>query len=272
MSALDGKTISVIGAGNMGGALISGLIESDLLPPESVTAIDIDDGILRGHNSRLGVTTTKDAGAAIPDKDIVILSLKPQIWENVVQPLAESFLSTQLVISIMGGVQCGAIESVLGNSVPVVRAMPNIAALVGEAVTGLAGGKHTSADHLDLAEAILMSVGEVVRLQEPQMDAVTGLSGSGPAYVYAMIDALADGGVKVGIPKPIALKLATQTVIGAAKMVLESGEHPSILKDRVTTPGGTTIAGLAVMEENGVRAALMAAVEAATKRSKELGE
>jgi pyrroline-5-carboxylate reductase len=271
MSALDGKTTAVIGAGNMGGALISGLVESGLMPPESVTAVDIDDDILLGHESRLGVATSKDAGTAVKGKDVVVLSLKPQIWKSVVDPIVGSFEDTHLVISIMGGVQGKAIESALGKSVPVVRAMPNICALVGEAVTGIAGGQYAEENHLDLAEAVLKSVGETVRLQESQMDAVTGLSGSGPAYVYTIIDALADGGVKVGLPKPIALKLAAQTVYGAAKMVMESGEHPSVLKDRVTTPGGTTIAGLAVMEGSGVRAALMAAVEAATKRSEELG-
>jgi pyrroline-5-carboxylate reductase len=272
MSQLSGKTIAIVGAGNMGGALITGLVESGLLPPDSVTAVDIDLEILESHRSRLGVTTCTDARVAVSGKDLVVLSLKPQIWEAVLKPFTDQFQPTQLVISIMGGVQGPSLESVLGRSIPVVRAMPNISALVGASITAIAGGRHATEVHLDLAEAVLNSVGETVRLQESQMDAVTGLSGSGPAYVYAVIDALADGGVKAGLPKPVALRLSAQTVFGAAKMVMESGEHPSVLKDRVTTPGGTTIAGLAVMEERGVRAALMAAVEAATKRSEELGQ
>lgn len=263
--------IAVVGAGNMGGALIAGLVQSGALPPEQVTAVDIDDELLRSHRRTLGVNTIRDAAAAAAEQDVVVLGLKPQVWASVVAPLATMLSGRQLVISIMGGVRTGAIEEVLGGRIPVVRAMPNILAQIRASVTAICPGEFAQESHMAAAEAVLESVGASVRLSEAQMDAVTGLSGSGPAFVYVIIDALADGGVRMGIPKPVALKLAAETVFGGAKMVIESGQHPAVLKDQVTSAGGTTIAGLQALELGGFRAALMKAVEAATRRSEELG-
>ncbi len=271
MDEFKNKRIAVVGAGNMGGALISGLVQSGTVPPERVTAVDIDAALLEAHHRALGVNTSRDAAAVAPEQDVVVLGLKPQMWASVGAPLAPSLTDGQMVLSIMGGVRTGAIEKVLGGRVPVVRAMPNILAQIRASVAAICAGRFAREAHMATAEAILETVGESVRLDEPQMDAVTGLSGSGPAFVYAMIDGLADGGVKMGIPKPVALKLAAQTVFGSAKMVIQSGQHPAVLKDQVTSAGGTTIAGLQVLEQAGFRAALMAAVEAATRRSEELG-
>ena len=271
MYEMDDKRIAVVGAGNMGGALIAGLVQSGALPPERVTAVDIDDELLGSHRRILGVNAVRDAAAVAAEQDVVVLGLKPQVWASVVKPLAALLTSRQLVISIMGGVRTGSIEDVLGGRIPVVRAMPNIHARIRASVTAVCPGRFAQESHLAAAEAILASVGASVRLSEAQMDAVTGLSGSGPAFVYVMIDALADGGVRMGIPRPVALKLAAETVFGGAKMVIESGQHPAVLKDRVTSAGGTTIAGLQALELGGFRAALMKAVEAATRRSEELG-
>ena len=265
------KRIAVVGAGNMGGALIAGMVRSGLVSPERVTAVDISEPVLEGHRSSLGVATSSSTAEILAGQDVVLLGLKPQIWKSVAEAFASKVTPAQMVLSIMGGIPTSAIESVLPDGVPVVRSMPNILCQVGAAVSAVCPGKHAAEEHMATARQILGSVGETVDVAEWQMDAVTGLSGSGPAYVFAVIDALADGGVKMGLPKPDAMKLAAQTVLGAAKMVLESGEHPSVLKDRVTSPGGTTIAGLHVLERAGFRSALMAAVEAATRRSEELG-
>ncbi|HNZ39554.1 MAG TPA: pyrroline-5-carboxylate reductase, partial [Candidatus Latescibacteria bacterium] len=187
-------------------------------------------------------------------------------------------MPTQTVLSIMAGVPTGKLERWLSGDdeaaqpVHVVRAMPNTPALIGEGMAAISRGAHAKDADMNRAERILAAVGRVVRVDEKQLDAVTGLSGSGPGYVYTVIEALADGGVKVGLPKPLALELAAQTVLGAARMVLETEEHPAVLRDRVTSPGGTTIAGLHAMEAAGIRNALMQAVEAAARRSRELGE
>jgi len=264
--------VSVIGAGNMGGALISGIVRSRGLSSDQITAVDVDDSILEEHRTTLGVQVSRDARKAIVGQDVIVLGLKPQNWKPVVEGFKDLLTSSHLVVSIMAGVRLLSIEEVLGNKVPVVRTMPNLLVQVGSCGTAICLGKFAGSEHLKTTYTMFELVGEPVVVDETQMDAVTGLSGSGPAYVYAIIDALSDGGVKVGLPKTVALKLAVQTVLGAARMVLESGEHPAMLKDRVTSPGGTTIAGLAVMEAGGFRAMLMEAVEAATLRSEELGK
>jgi pyrroline-5-carboxylate reductase len=272
VTELRSKRIVVVGAGNMGGALVGGLVESGIVPASAVTAVDVVPELVNGLKERHGVQGTADAASAVAEADIIVLAVKPQVWEQVAAPFANKVTPSQLVISIMAGVRTGALEAPFVDGVPVVRVMPNILALVRSAVSALCAGPSATEDHLATAEAVLGAVGDTVRVDEGQMDAVTGLSGSGPAYVYMIIDALADGGVKAGLPKPIAMKLAVGTVLGAAKMVMETGMHPAELKDRVTSPGGTTIAGLQAMENGGVRAALMAAVEAAARRPAELGE
>ncbi len=268
MAGLKDQKIAVIGAGNMGGALIRGLVET--VDPVQVTAVDIDSGLLARLRNEVGVEISEDATGSVRASSIVVIAIKPQHLGDVAA-LKEAITVDHLVVSIAAGVSTQALESVFGD-VPVVRSMPNILAQIGASVTGLCAGQFADEGHLETASGILGAVGETVVIGEKQMDAVTGLSGSGPAYVFALIDALADGGVKCGLTRATATKLATQTVMGAAKMVAETGEHPMSLKDKVTSPGGTTIAGLKALEDGGFRVALMNAVEAATQRSEELGD
>ena len=271
MTDLSSKRVVVIGAGNMGGALVGGLVESGAVPADQVTAVDPVSDLVDGLKERYGVNGEADAAAAVKAADVVVLAVKPQVWQEVVAAFAGGFTPAHVVVSIMAGVRTSALESALPAGVPVIRVMPNILALVRSAVSALCAGSSAGADHVATADAVLQAVGETVQVEEGQMDAVTGLSGSGPAYIYTVIDALAEGGVKAGLSEEIALKLAVGTVLGSAKMVMETGEQPGALIDRVTSPGGTTLAGLKAMEEGGVRAAMVSAVEAATKRSVELG-
>jgi len=268
---MKNKKIAVIGAGNMGGALMTGWIRSGEISPDQITAVDVVPELLAQRKDELGIHAASDVREIITLQDVVVLGVKPQYWQQTVVGFQDLLHSDQLVISFMAGVQIGALEEKLG-SLPVVRVMPNILALVGAAGSGVCAGSSASEDHLQLALSLFNAVGTAVVVAEAQMDAVTGLAGSGPAYVYAVIDALADGGVRAGLPKDMALVLATQTVLGAAQMVLESGEHPAVLKDRVTSAGGTTIAGLHALEQGCLRAALMDAVVAATDRSESLGK
>jgi pyrroline-5-carboxylate reductase len=249
---------------------MTGWIRSGHIKPEQITAVDPVAVLLDMRKQELGVRVSMDARAVIEKQDVVVLGVKPQVWPAVVSGFKDLLHPNQLVMSIMAGVRIAALEQALGN-VPVVRVMPNILAQVCAAGSGVCAGSKVKKEQLDLALGLLNAVGVAVVVIEKQMDAVTGLAGSGPAYVYAMIDAFADGGVRAGLSKDVALALAVQTVLGAAKMVAENGEHPAVLKDRVTSAGGTTIAGLHALEQGGFRAALMDAVLAATRRSEELG-
>lgn len=272
MTELSDTRVVVIGAGNMGGALVGGLVESGAVPADRVTAVDVVAELVEGLTARYGVEGSPDAAAAVDGAGVVVLAVKPQVWEQVAAAFADRLTPSQLVISIMAGVRTDALEAVFPEGVPVVRVMPNILALVRSAVSALCAGSSAGDEHLATAEAVLRAVGETVLVEEGQMDAVTGLSGSGPAYMYAVIDALAEGGVAAGLPKDVAMKLAAGTALGSARMVLETGESPGDLINRVTSPGGTTLAGLKAMDEaGGVKKALVSAVDAATRRSEELG-
>lgn len=262
--------IAVIGAGNMGGALMAGWMRSGCIAPDCITAIDTVPELLEKRKKELGIQVCADVRQVVAGQDVVVLVLKPQVWKEVVAGFVDLLHPGQVVVSMMAGVRVSAMEAVLGP-LPVVRVMPNILAQVGAAGLGVCVGSHVTPQQAQQVMDLLNAVGVAVPVSEAQMDAVTGLAGSGPAYVYAIIDALADGGVRAGLGKDVALKLAVQTVLGAARMVAESGEHPAVLKDRVTSPGGTTIAGLHALEQGGFRAALMDAVLAATRRSEELG-
>jgi pyrroline-5-carboxylate reductase len=268
--ALD-KKIAFLGGGNMAEALIKGLIAAGTAKPDQILATDISSARLEHLRKTYGIIIQKSNLDAAREAGIVLLSVKPQVIEKVLGEIAPAVDGKKLVISIAAGIAIAKIEKVLKDGSRVVRVMPNTPALVLAGAAALAGGKNATADDLALAQRLFNSVGRSVVVDEKLMDAVTGLSGSGPAYVFMIIDALSDAGVKAGLPRQLALELAAQTVYGAAKMVLETKEHPAKLRDMVTSPGGTTIEGLHALEKGKLRATIMNAVEAATARSKELG-
>ena len=264
--------IAFLGAGNMAEALVAGIGKAKLSAPEFLLATDISPSRLELLKDRYHIQVGAQNLDAVLWADVIILCVKPQVVNEVLTEIQASLSEKQLVISLAAGVPIKSIQEKIGQTIPLVRAMPNTPAVIQEGVTALAGCKGLSLEQLKVAQGLFESVGKVVVVDESLMDAVTGLSGSGPAYVYLAIEALIDGGVRVGLPRNIAHILAVQTVLGAAKMVRETGEHPALLKDRVTSPGGTTIAGLQRLEEGGLRATLIEAVEAATHRSSELGK
>jgi pyrroline-5-carboxylate reductase len=266
------KKIAFLGGGNMAEALIKGLIAAGTARPDQITATDISADRLGYLKKTYGIIIQQGNLEAARGAGIVLLSVKPQVIERVMHEISAAADDKKLVISIAAGVTIAKIEAALGGRARVVRVMPNTPALVLAGAAALAAGKNATPDDLALAQGIFNSVGRSVVVEEKLMDAVTGLSGSGPAYVFTIIDALSDAGVKEGLPRQLALELAAQTVYGAAKMVLETKEHPGKLRDMVTSPGGTTIEGLHALEKGKLRATLMNAVEAATARSKELGK
>ncbi|MEW6182653.1 MAG: pyrroline-5-carboxylate reductase [Bacillota bacterium] len=267
---LTGLKVGIIGGGAMGGALTTGLVNSGRVAPNAVLVGDVNARCLRRLEEGLGVRTTQDNKNLVGETDIIVLAVKPDLVVPVLGEAGPFLRPEQTLISIAAGVPINVIEKNLTRSVPVVRVMPNTPCLVGEGASVYALGTGAAPRDAARAEAIFSAVGRVVAGKEALLDAVTGLSGSGPAYVYTVIEALADGGVRMGLPRDTALVLAAQTVLGAAKMVLESGEHPAALRDRVTTPGGTTAAGLFELEDRGLRAILIRAVGAAAARSREL--
>ncbi len=267
----DDRTISFIGAGNMAEALIRGLLRGNVFAPKHVTASGPRQERLDELAERFGIHTTTDNREAAK-ADIVMLSVKPQILSRVLDQVGNDIREEALVISIAAGVPVAAIQARLAAGTRVVRAMPNTPALVDAGATAIAGGEHARTSDLDDAKKIFDAVGLTVVLEESALDAVTGLSGSGPAYVFLILEALSDAGVKVGLSRRNSQLLAAQTLLGSAKLLLETNEHPGRLKDMVTSPGGTAITGLHTLENGGVRTTLMNAVEAATKRSRELGD
>jgi len=270
---LNDKKISIIGTGNMGEALVSGLISSGSSNPENIICSDVRENKLETVNKKYGILTTTNNIEAIKASEIVIYSIKPQIMASVLRETASCLDMSKLIISIAAGVPLAAIESCLGKDLRLIRVMPNICTFVKEGATAIAAGKNALKDDIDLAMAIFDSVGKSIFIEENiLMDAITGLSGSGPAYIFIIVDALADAGVKMGLSRRDSQFLATQTALGAAKLLMETKEHPGSLKDKVTSPGGTAIAGIHTLEKGGLRTTLINAVEAATKRSQELGE
>ncbi|HAH07524.1 MAG TPA: pyrroline-5-carboxylate reductase [Elusimicrobia bacterium] len=269
---LNKKKIAVIGAGHIGTALMGGLLKAKLLPPGNLTASRRNETALEELRKSLGVHVTTDNRKAAKGADILLLCVKPQQSAAVLEEIAPEVHEGLLVLSVMAGITTESICRRLGKPVPVVRAMPNTPVLVDEGAIPIARGAHAGEEHLKLASAIYTAVGRVEVVAENLMDAVTGLSGSGPVYVYMVIEAMTDGGVKMGIPRDIARRLSAQTVFGAAKMVRETGKHPAILKDEVTTPGGTAIAAVHELESKGLRTVLIDAVCTATRRAKELSE
>ncbi len=266
------KTLAVLGAGMMGGALARGLVHAGAMPPSGIRLFDTHPAKAEALAAALGAGAAflPTAQAAVDGADIVLLAVKPPVIADVLAEISAALTPAHLIISIAAGIRLEKMEALLSGSIPVVRAMPNTPCLVGKGATALCRGSHATADHLRLAESLFAAVGLSVEVPERLMDAVTGLSGSGPAYIYLVIEALADGGVKEGLTRDTARLLAAQTVLGAAQMVLSSDQHPAQLKDNVTTPGGTTIAALHVLERAGIRTALIDAIQAAAERSREL--
>lgn len=264
-----GPRYGFIGGGVMAEAILRGLLQAGLTTPESVLVSE-PVAARREALAALGVQALDDNRALSEGADVVILAVKPGVVADAVGTARLG--ADHLLVSIAAGVPLAAIETLAGLDVPVVRVMPNVLASVGAGAAAISGGANATEAHLAVAEEIFATVGRVVRVPEAQLDAVTGLSGSGPAYVMLIIEALADGGVQMGLPRETALTLATQTVLGSAKLLAERGDHPGVWKDRVATPGGTTIYGLAELESSGVRGALMRAVAAATRRAQELSE
>jgi pyrroline-5-carboxylate reductase len=265
------KSIGFVGAGNMAEAMIRGLLRGEVFKPKQVTASAPREERQRELAEKYGIHATGDNREAAR-QSIVVLSVKPQILSRVLDEIADTISADSLVISIAAGVPVAAIQSKLRPATRVVRAMPNTPALVDAGATAIARGEHARESDLEDAKRIFDAVGVTVVLDESLLDAVTGLSGSGPAYVFLILEALSDAGVKVGLSRRTSQLLSAQTLLGSAKLLIETNEHPGRLKDMVTSPGGTAITGLHTLEHGGLRTTLMNAVEAATRRSRELGE
>jgi pyrroline-5-carboxylate reductase len=262
--------IAVLGAGKMGGILVKALIEKHRLSPERVRATVAHESRVLELSRKLGVKVTTDNLAAVKGADVILVCVKPQVVQELTAQIGDKITDKQLVISVAASVHTSQIESALGRKVPVVRAMPNTPCVLGQGMTALCKGKFAQAQHVDTASALFNAVGRTVVVDEKHMDAVTGLSASGPAYIYIILESLAEAGVKVGLPRDIATLLAAQTTLGAATVVLETGDHPALLKDAVTTPAGCTIDGIMELEEGRLRVTLIKAVVKATQRAKEL--
>ena len=266
------RIIGSIGAGNMATAIFRGLLAAKRVTREQLLMSDVADQALAEVKASLGIRTTTVNKELVELADCVMLSVKPQVIDAVLADCSREFSPNKLLVSICAGVTTQALEEKLPKGTRVVRVMPNTPALVGAGASAVAPGKHATQDDTEFVRDLFSSVGLATTVAERYMDAVTGLSGSGPAFIMLLVEALADGGVRSGLPRQIALQLATQTVFGAAKLVRDTKEHPAVLKDKVTSPAGTTIEGVFTLEQHGFRAAVADAVCAATRRSKELGE
>jgi len=265
-------TIGFFGAGKMATALAGGFVRAGLVAPRAVIASDVAEAARQAFAAETGAKTTASNIEVARAADVLFLAVKPDQAGAVLAEVREHFTADHLLISIAAGVPLAKLEAALPAGSRAIRVMPNTPALVGAAAAGFALGKSATAADGELAKRLLSAVGVAFPFKESLLDAVTGLSGSGPAYVYLFIEGLSDGGVAAGLPREAATKLAAQTVLGAAKMVLETGQHPGALKDMVTSPGGTTIEGLHELEKGKLRGTVMSAVRAATEKSKKLGQ
>jgi len=269
--SIKDKKVGFLGSGNMGEAIIKGLLQTGLVPAGSIAATDVRADRLQQIASQYGIRPVNANRTLVTESDVVILAVKPQIMSAVLRDIAGSVDRSKLLISVAAGVPVPALREALGRPARLIRVMPNTPALVLEGATAIARADGLEAGDLELAQELFGAVGRVVVLDEDALDAVTGLSGSGPAYVAIVIESLADGGVKMGLDRATAMTLAAQTVLGSARLIIETGIHPGQLKDMVSSPGGTTIAGIAALEDGGVRRTFISAVERATQRSRELG-
>lgn len=269
---LSDKRIGFIGAGSIGQALIQGLITAGKVKASNITVTNrSNNGRLKELKSRWNVSTTGDKVSLVKNNDVIVLAVKPKDINDVLEQIGGELNEKQAVITVAAGIETKTIETSSTKKIRVIRAMPNTSCLVKESATAICKGHWADDESLEIAREMFSSVGKVVLVPEEALDAVTGLSGSGPAYVYFMIEAMVDAGVKAGLTREVSSALAVQTVLGAAKMILETGQCPESLKEKVATPGGTTMAGLTVLEQMGFKTSLIKAVLSATKRSKELG-
>jgi len=269
-AALPHLRVAILGAGKMGGILLQAFLKNNLLLPEQIVATVQHADRAQALSVQFGVEVTTDNLAAAEQADVILLGIKPTQVPDVVAQIAPALTPAKLVLSFAASVKTRSIEDAAGCDLAVIRAMPNTPAMLAAAVTALCPGRFVSADQMGIAQRIFSTVGRTVVVDEKHMDAVTGLSGSGPAFIYIIIEALAEAGVNVGLPRDVATLLAAQTTLGSAKMVLETGYHPALLKDQVTTPAGCTVDGILELEEGGLRVTLIKAVKRATQRAKEL--
>ena len=263
--------IGFIGAGQMATALTKGFLKNGGLTTEDISAADPHDSAQRKYFQATEISPMDSNVDLVLSSDVVFLAVKPQMINDVLEEIRE-YTPGKLVVSIAAGVTLGKLQEALGEETRLIRVMPNTPCLCGQGACAFCVSENVTEDDMTLIKKLLKSVGRCYMVDESKMDAVTGLSGSGPAYIYLIIEALSDAGVKEGLPRDVATSLAAQTVFGSAAMVIKTNDHPAVLKDKVTSPGGTTIAGMEQLEAGGVRAAIYAAVHAATERSKELGK
>jgi len=269
--SLSDHTITVIGAGNIGRALVGGLVNGGHVNPSKIRVTRRNPQALSPLREMFpGISVGTNNTEAVDGASIIVLAVKPANWLTVTKEIRDHVSSHTLIVSVLAGLTTTRIGQEFSNCQPVVRTMPNTPMIVGQAATAICAGKSASHAHLAVVREMFEAVGSVEEVQEYLMDAVTGLSGSGPAYVFMLIEALTDAGVKQGLPRPIAFRLSKKTVLGAAQLADHTGEHPAILRDQVTTPGGTTIAAIAELEQYGLRTMFIHAVSTATERSKEL--
>lgn len=264
-------TIGFLGCGKMAQALARGFVRSGVVKPADIIGSDLFEPARKALRDEIGAAVTTSNLEVCQKASVLILAVKPQSIGALLQEIASAVNDKHLIVSIVTGISTSKLSELLGAERRIVRVMPNTPCLVGEAASGIAAGAKATKEDAELVEKLFQSVGVAHRVSEPLLDAVTGLSGSGPAYIYQVIEAMSDGGVKAGLARDVATALAAQTVLGAAKMVLETGIHPGALKDMVTSPAGTTIAGLAILEQRAVRSAFIDAVDAASRRARELG-
>ncbi|MBT3513985.1 MAG: pyrroline-5-carboxylate reductase [Nitrospina sp.] len=273
---LTKKKLGFVGGGNMAEAIVKGLLDSSLVASKDIFISDLISDRLEYLSKEYKVKTTDDNRELVKKSDILVLAVKPQTVKKVLESFSDLIDSNKNIISVAAGISISLIEDTLcaksKKKISIIRTMPNTPSLVQEGATAICGSKHSSKLDIKIAHHIFKAIGQTVDIEEIHMDAVTGLSGSGPAYIFMIIEALSDAGVKVGLSREVSNTLTIQTILGSAKLARDGGKHPGQLKDMVTSPGGTTIPGLHMLEEGGIRKALMNAVEMATQRSKELGK
>lgn len=269
---MPGLRVAILGTGKMGGILLQAFLKNNLVSPDQIFATVHHPDRAQALSAQFGVEVTTDNLAAAKQADVILLGVKPIQVPGVIEQIKSALSPDKLVLSFAASVTTRSIEDAAGHDLGAIRAMPNTPAMLAAGVTALCGGRFVSEEQMAIAQRIFQTVGRTVVVDEKHMDAVTGLSGSGPAFLYIIIEALAEAGVNVGLPRDVATLLAAQTTLGSARMVLETGYHPALLKDAVTTPAGCTVDGILELEEGGLRVTLIKAVKRATQRAKELAK